>query len=153
MANFLIIYSICLTLSQKKFLTYSLANKIFWFFYFEFIWNHYIPKTSLEFFYFIIVYKKRSILFNKFQSFFYHFYYENEDQHEKTWLFEADIALTDEPEGTKSETSNVESSLMKRSLRRNQAYLWIDRVVPYEINSDLGKSHIFRTYIAYRKHP
>ena len=57
----------------------------------------------------------------------------------KTWLFEADIELTDEPEGRNSETSGIESSVMKRSLRRSQEYLWVDRVVPYEVTSQLGK--------------
>ena len=64
---------------------------------------------------------------------------ESQDGNDKTWLFEADIALTDEPEGRDIATSGIESPIMKRSLRRSQEYLWIDRVVPYEINPELGK--------------
>ena len=60
---------------------------------------------------------------------------------EKTWLFEGDIELIDEPEKLKGRTpeTDINSPELKRSLRRDQEYLWIDRVVPYEFTSDVGK--------------
>ena len=55
------------------------------------------------------------------------------------FLFESDIKLVNYPEYLKNtaETELGDRNL-KRSLRRSQEYLWIDRVVPYEFMSDIS---------------
>ena len=63
---------------------------------------------------------------------------------EKTWLFEADIALVDKPEAEEDNQNAIDSKMVKRGLRRSQEYLWIDRVVPYEYTNEIsGKNTEF----------
>ncbi|XP_066931974.1 uncharacterized protein [Clytia hemisphaerica] len=60
---------------------------------------------------------------------------------EKTWLFEADIALVDKPEDEDDNQNAIDSKMVrKRGLRRSQEYLWIDRVVPYEYTNEISVS-------------
>ena len=67
---------------------------------------------------------------------------DEDDGKEKPYLFESDIAITDFPEdGTTAEEASIGDRVLKRSLRRSQEYLWIDRVVPYEFASDVGKKN------------
>eukprot|EP00111_Clytia_hemisphaerica_P019376 TCONS_00057196-protein len=50
----------------------------------------------------------------------------------KNALFEGDIRLADGPEGDPANQNAIRSETLKRALRRDQEYLWIDRVVPYD---------------------
>ena len=54
-------------------------------------------------------------------------------------LFESDINLVDYPEELKN-TAEAEfgDRNLKRSLRRSQEYLWINRVVPYEFTDQIA---------------
>ena len=56
-----------------------------------------------------------------------------------THLFESDINLVDYPEELKN-TAEAEfgDRNLKRSLRRSQEYLWINRVIPYEFTDQIA---------------
>eukprot|EP00111_Clytia_hemisphaerica_P005832 TCONS_00016883-protein len=62
-------------------------------------------------------------------------------QKKNTHLFESDIILEDIPE---NEGGEVGKQSYKRALRRSQHYLWIDRVIPYEITpfTEAGRANI-----------
>lgn len=61
-------------------------------------------------------------------------------------LFEGDIILTDLPEGILTPYSAVKSRIVRRGLRRTMEYLWIDRIVPYEIPLNFGKYFFTKLY-------
>ena len=57
----------------------------------------------------------------------------------KVTLFEGDIELIEQPEDLNTPEALVtDKNVMKRSLRRSQEYLWIDRVIPYEFTASVG---------------
>lgn len=72
---------------------------------------------------------------------------EEEEEVNPSFLFEADINLVEVPEelenlvGEKTSDNvdvvDVDGTNSKRSLRRSQEYLWIDRVIPYEFTPQI----------------
>lgn len=48
--------------------------------------------------------------------------------------------MSEEPEGEGGPESSIESKVAKRTLVRAQEYLWVTRVIPYEISPEIGKA-------------
>jgi len=55
-------------------------------------------------------------------------------------------------DGTLAEEVSIGDRVLKRSLRRRQEYLWIDRVVPYELTSAVGKNIYFFQFPSFITH-